>query len=47
MLPDVFRSHDGVARSPKLENRYLARPDGAVVNDASAVDGVAAPSLIL
>jgi hypothetical protein len=47
MLPDVFRSHDGVARSPKLENRYFARPDGAVVNDAPAVDGVAAPSLIL
>ena len=47
MFPDVFRSHDGVARSPKLENRKLARPNGAVSNEAAAVDGLAAPSLTL
>ena len=46
MFPDVFRSHEGVARSPKLENRNGTRPNGAVSNEAPAVDGVAAPSLI-
>jgi len=46
-LPDALRSHDGVARSPKLENRKRARPAGAVSNDPSAVAGFgAAPSLI-
>jgi hypothetical protein len=45
MFPDAFRSQEGVARSPKLENRNFARPHGAVRNEAPAVDGVAAPSL--
>ena len=45
MFPDAFRSQEGVARSPKLEKRYAARPNGAVSNDAPAVDGVAAPSV--
>jgi hypothetical protein len=45
-FPDAFRSRDGVARSPKLENLNFARPHGAVRNEAPAVDGVAAPSLI-
>ena len=43
MFPDLFRSHDGVARSPKLEKRNFARPHGAVSNEAPAVDGVGRP----
>jgi hypothetical protein len=45
MFPEVFRPDEGVARSPKLENRNFARPSGAVRNEAAVVDGAAAPSL--